>query len=104
MKHLVLLTVATFAFTPLAPVAMAMDDDFGALFTDNAPAGLRDTSPVGDVVGKDLFDPEEIKNFDPNLIEPAAGDEDVPEVENIEAQEEIGTDVDVDPAPIEISL
>lgn len=99
MKHLVLLTVATLGFSPLA---MAMDDDFGALFTDNAPAGLRDTSPVGDVVGKDLFDPEEIRNFDPNLIEPAAGDEDLPEEKDIEAQEEL--DAVVEEKIEEISL
>ena len=67
-----LLTCATFAFMP---AAFAVEDDFGALFTGSTPAGLRDTSPVGDVVGKDLFDPEDIENFDPNAIEPAAGDE-----------------------------
>ncbi len=101
MKHLLLLTVATIGFSP---IAVAMDDDFGALFTDNAPAGLRDTSPVGDVVGKDLFDPDDIKNFDPNAIEPAAGDEDASEVEDVEVQKEVDAVVEEKPAPAEISL
>ena len=95
MKHLLLVTAATLAFSPLA---MAMEDDFGALFTDNAPAGLRDTSPVGDVIGKDLFDPGDIENFDPNSIEPAAGDEEAApgEQEDVHAhdQEDAITDIE----------
>ena len=58
MKHFTLILAASIG---LSFPAFAMDEDFGAPFTDQAPAALDDGTLS-------------IENIPPELIEPAAGD------------------------------
>jgi len=63
MKTTLILTACILCAASTASFAA---DEFGARFTDQAPAGLSD-SPLDETFNMD--------DFDPNSIEPAAGDE-----------------------------
>lgn len=93
MKNL-LRTTALFVAALSAP-ALATDD-FGARFTDQAPLGFSDVKSADDAFN--------IEDFDPNAIEPAAGDEaqEEPVAEEVPSAEQPQEDDQA--TPEEISL
>ena len=61
------LFITTALFVAAFSIPALATDDFGARFTDQAPLGFSDVQPNDDTFNMD--------DFDPNAIEPAAGDE-----------------------------